>query len=94
MGLYGLEAMSSSWRNKKLRAKTEVDEKTDALVVRLASAHTNQLESLGVYAASIAAASAVGVSPVALGNAAAVYVGARSAYDATRMTIRNYVSTP
>lgn len=68
--------------NKKPRAKPSVDEKTDELITRLTGAHNNQLESLGVYAGAIASATAVGVSPVALGNAAAVYIGARSAYVA------------
>lgn len=66
--------------NTKPRGDESVDEKTDQLVTHLSASHNNQLESLGPYAAGVAAATAVGVAPAVLANATATYVGARVAY--------------
>jgi len=53
---------------------------TDELVARLVGCHANQLESLGVYAAGIAAATAVGVPRDTLSNLASAYVASRALY--------------
>lgn len=52
----------------------------DELVGRLKNAHFNQLESLGVYAGGIAAATAMGVSPDIVKHYAMMYVVSRAAY--------------
>lgn len=57
-------------------------EADDELVARLGGAHVNQLEMLGVYAAGIAAATAVAVPKDTVSTLAKIYVGSRALYVA------------
>ncbi len=59
----------------------KVDPSKRALVDRLRGAHLNQLETIGVYAAGVAAATAVGVPAVTVSRAAKLYVGARVVFN-------------
>lgn len=81
-----LVMLSGQYDNAKPRAYSDQhdtfsDEKR-ALLTRLASAHNNQLETLGVYAAGVTAAFFSGSSRTLLNVMSAVYIGARVVYIA------------
>lgn len=77
---------ASAYDNRSPRADNDnakllPDAKKD-LVRRLASAHENQLEMLGVFAAGVAVCFGVGVRSLTLTIVTAIYVGARAAFVA------------
>ncbi len=75
---------NSSYDNKDPRALNNqtktLSPSSSAFVTRLTSAHVNQLEMLGMYAAGIAAGTAVGVSPNTMTQIAGLYIAARIGY--------------
>lgn len=76
---------NNAYDNKNPRASQIADPlkaETSALCTRLGNAHNNQLETLGLYAAGIAAGTAVGVPPTTMTKIARMYVGSRTAYVA------------
>lgn len=80
--LFGENALDN--RNPRVdneNAKMMPDAKKD-LVGRLKSAHENQLEMIGVYAAGVAVGVSVGVRPIVLTILSAIYIAARVAFVA------------
>lgn len=59
----------------------KLDPSSVALVKRLLASHNNQLETLGVYAAAVAAGVATRVPPSELNKLATVYISARVAFN-------------
>lgn len=79
-----LATRAAAWDNGNPREQPSLQEKLTpeqySLYTRLSAAHSNQLETLGLYAAGIAAAYAAGSSQAFMNSIAGVYVFTRILY--------------